>query len=102
MRQRESTSHYTNKDNKYLFTRSASSGCLLISLLHSANQHYVRPISACGKGEGKQKKNTATPPNALMIQKIMNGSWLWQQHFAPCLRHLDTGMATAGNEQGRK
>lgn len=87
---RESTAHYPNKENKYLFTRSASLGCLLISLYTLLININVRPISACGK------------VNVLMIQKIMNRSRLWEQHFTPCLLHLDTGVVAAGNKWDKK
>lgn len=58
MRQRDSTAHYPNKENKYLFTRSASSGCLLISLYTLLINISVRPISACGKGEGESSDDS--------------------------------------------
>lgn len=54
--ERESTPHYPNKDNKYLFTRSASCGCLHTSLHTRLININMRPICAWGEREGEEKK----------------------------------------------
>lgn len=59
-RQRESTPDYPNKPNKYLFTRSASSGCLLTSLHTLLINISVGPIFACGEREEKKRYGHST------------------------------------------